>query len=28
MIKLLERVIKHIDEAKPMSPAGSEPKKP
>lgn len=27
MIKLLERVIKHIDEAKPMSPAVSEPPK-
>ncbi len=29
MIKLLERVIKHIDEAKPRSPAGADqPKKP
>lgn len=27
MIKLLERVIKHIDEAKPMSPASSDPPK-
>ncbi len=27
MIKLLERVIKHIDEAKPISPAVSEPPK-